>query len=44
MHVPLAVNFKINKEYARTVDLYPTILHLMGHQIPERIDGISLVG
>jgi hypothetical protein len=44
MHVPLAVNFKINREYPRTVDLYPTILHLMGQPIPERIDGISLVG
>ncbi len=44
MHVPLAVNFKIDKEYARTVDLYPTILKLMGRQLPERIDGISLLG
>jgi len=43
MHVPLAVNFKINKQYLRTVDLYPTILHLMGRRIPEGIDGLSLV-
>jgi hypothetical protein len=43
MHVPLAVNFKIGREYPRTVDLYPTILRLMGHRIPERVDGTSLV-
>lgn len=44
MHVPLSVNFKVGRKYLRTVDLYPTILGLMGHQIPGNIDGVSVVG
>ncbi|HEY7535689.1 MAG TPA: alkaline phosphatase family protein [Thermodesulfobacteriota bacterium] len=41
--VPLGINIKINKEFVRTADLYPTILHLLGKPIPEGCDGVSLV-
>ena len=41
--VPLGISVKIKKEFVRTVDLYPTILHLLGKQIPRDIDGVSLV-
>jgi hypothetical protein len=41
--VPLGINVKIKKEFIRTVDLYPTILHLLGKPIPKGADGVSLV-
>lgn len=41
--VPLGINVKIKKDFVRTVDLYPTILHLLGKPIPRNIDGVSLV-
>jgi type I phosphodiesterase/nucleotide pyrophosphatase len=41
--VPLGINVKIKKEFVRTVDLYPTILRLLGKPIPKDIDGVSLV-
>ena len=41
--VPVAINTKINKCYARTVDLYPTILNVMGYSLPTGIDGVTLV-
>lgn len=43
MLVPLVMNAKVNKEFIRTVDIFPTILSLLGHPIPNNIDGISLV-
>ncbi len=41
--VPLGINIKIKKEFVRTVDLYPTILHSLGKPIPKGSDGVSLV-
>jgi len=41
--VPLCLNTKIEREFVRTVDIYPTILHLLGHSVPTGIDGVSLV-
>jgi arylsulfatase A-like enzyme len=41
--VPMGINVKIKKDFVRTVDLYPTILHLLGKPIPRNIDGVSLV-
>lgn len=41
--VPMAINTEIDKEYVRTVDLYPTILRLLGRSVPENTDGVSLV-
>jgi hypothetical protein len=41
--VPLCMSTKIKKEFVRTVDLYPTILRLLGRPVPEGIDGVSLV-
>lgn len=43
MLVPLVMNAKVNKEFIRTVDIFPTILSFLGQPIPNNIDGISLV-
>lgn len=43
MVVPLVMNTKVKKEYIRTVDIFPTILSILGHPVPNNIDGISLV-
>ena len=43
MLVPVTISAKVNKPYARTVDLYPTILNLMGYSLPAGIDGVTLV-
>jgi len=43
MLVPVTISAKVNKPYARTVDLYPTILSLMGYSLPAGIDGVTLV-
>jgi arylsulfatase A-like enzyme len=32
----------IKKEHLRTVDLYPTILSLMGKPVPVGVDGVDL--
>ncbi|MEQ9619641.1 MAG: alkaline phosphatase family protein [Deltaproteobacteria bacterium] len=42
MMVPLAMNVKINKECVRTVDIYPTILTLLGQSVTADIDGVNL--
>ncbi|MEM7009575.1 MAG: hypothetical protein AAF462_10615, partial [Thermodesulfobacteriota bacterium] len=43
MLVPLVMNSKINKECVRTVDVFPTIMKLLGQPLPCNIDGVSLV-
>jgi hypothetical protein len=43
MLVPLVMNAKVNKEFIRTVDIFPTILSFLGQPIPNNIDGISLI-
>jgi len=44
MLVPVAMSAAIGKEHMRTVDIYPTILNLMGKTLPEGIDGADLCG
>ena len=40
MFVPLAINFPIETEFIRTVDLFPTVLSQFGHTIEQsQIDG-----
>jgi len=43
MMVPLAISAKTDEEFIRTVDIYPTILKLLGYPVPEGADGKSLV-
>ncbi len=43
MLVPTAINTRINRRFLRTVDFYPTILSLLGYDIPNNIDGVNLV-
>ena len=43
MLVPIAINTDISKEFIRTVDLFPTILKLLGYELPQFLDGQSLV-
>lgn len=42
MLVPVAMSAAIGKEHMRTVDIYPTILSLMGKPMPDGIDGADL--
>ena len=43
MVVPVMTNAKLNVEYARTIDLFPTTLKLLNHPLPANLDGKSLV-
>lgn len=43
MLVPIAINANIRSEYIRTVDLFPTVLELLGYDIPKSLDGKSLL-
>ena len=43
MIVPLAINAKISGDYIRTVDVFPSILELLGINIPDNLDGKSFV-
>lgn len=43
MKIPLVSNHKFNQKYVRSVDIYPTVLKLMGKDVPEGLDGKSLV-
>ncbi|MFO1519306.1 MAG: alkaline phosphatase family protein [bacterium] len=43
MLVPFFCNAPLPSETVRTCDVYPTILKLMGRDVPAGIDGISLV-
>lgn len=42
MHVPLITNLKFKTGPVRTVDVFPTILKLLGYDIPGHIDGMPL--
>ena len=42
MLVPVLCNIKLPEVPMRTVDIFPTYMKLMGHNIPQNIDGISL--
>lgn len=39
MRIPLLMNYRICEKYVRSVDIFPTVLKLMGRKIPEGIDG-----
>ena len=40
LHIPLATNYPIAEQYIRSVDVFPTVLNLCGHNISEQyIDG-----
>ncbi len=43
MHVPLFMNAEIRADYVRTVDLFPSMLHLTGHSVEGEIDGTGFV-
>lgn len=43
MIVPFATNIKVNKEYIRTVDVFPTILNCLDQPLPNNLDGVSLI-
>jgi arylsulfatase A-like enzyme len=43
MHVPFALNHPFAQGAVRSVDAFPTILKLLGEEIPTGIDGRSLV-
>jgi len=44
MIVPLAINAKISRrDHIRTVDVFPSILELLGKDIPDNLDGKSFV-
>lgn len=42
MLVPLITNSKLKAKYARTIDVFPTILKSLGHPVPVNIDGTPL--
>ncbi len=42
MEVPICTNAPLGSKWCRTVDVFPTILHLLGHDLPAGIDGRSL--
>ncbi len=43
MIVPILINTKISEGLVRTVDVYPTLVNLLGYPVPEGIDGVKLV-
>ncbi len=43
MLVPFAINAKINREFVRTADLFPTVLKYLGVEPPTEIDGENLI-
>lgn len=42
MLIPVICNAKLNRQNVRSVDVFPTMLTLMGQDIPLDIDGVSL--
>lgn len=43
MQVPLLINHAIQRPFVRTVDVFPSILELMGYTVTDMIDGQSFV-
>lgn len=43
MEVPICTNIKLSSTSCRTVDIFPTILHKLGYDIPRNIDGKVIV-
>lgn len=42
MRVPCISNLKLQRRPVRTVDIFPTALKILGHDIPGQIDGVPL--
>jgi arylsulfatase A-like enzyme len=40
MLVPFAINYRIREGPLRTVDVFPTIAHILGWDVPKDLDGI----
>lgn len=43
MRVPLLMNHPISAQHIRSVDIFPTLLKLLGQEIPDGIDGRCLI-
>ena len=43
MIVPFVINAKLEKEFIRTVDIFPTVLSCLNQLIPDNLDGVSLI-
>ena len=43
MEVPICTNAPLASKWCRTIDVFPTILRLLGHDLPAGIDGRSLI-
>ncbi len=43
MFIPFLMNAPVSRDKNRSVDVFPTILSLMGKEIPNGLDGVSLV-
>jgi hypothetical protein len=43
MIVPFVINAKLEKEFIRTVDIFPTVLNCLNQPVPDNLDGISLI-
>ena len=39
MEVPICTNMRLESQTCRTIDIFPTILHELGHAIPDNVDG-----
>jgi len=43
MIVPFVINANLEKEFIRTVDIFPTILRCLNQPVPDNLDGVSLL-
>jgi len=43
MIVPFVINAKLEKEFIRTVDIFPTVLNCLNQPVPDNLDGVSLI-
>lgn len=43
MKIPLLINHPIQKDFIRSVDVFPTVLELTGKKLPKILDGKSLL-
>ncbi len=43
MLIPVICNARLSRQTLRSADVFPTMLRLMGHDIPLEIDGVSIV-
>ena len=43
MIVPFVINAKLEKEFIRTVDIFPTVLNCLNQPVPDNLDGVILI-